>query len=271
MSDTVFRLLFIGDVVGEVGCAAIQGLVPVLRRELGLDAVVANGENSAPQGRGVTADSGSALLEVVDFLTLGDHAFDAEGGAEFLDREPRVVRPANVHEDLSGRGWGAFEEGGVRVGVANVQGRVFMQEIPRSPFDAADEAVADLEASGADLVLVDVHAEATSEKQAIGYHLAGKAQAVVGTHTHVPTADLRILPGGTAYATDVGMTGDQNGIIGFDREDFIELFLGRPSRIKVSGGAAALNAVVIEMDVEGRRSKSVERVYREPHEAPPGA
>jgi 2',3'-cyclic-nucleotide 2'-phosphodiesterase len=172
-----FRLLFIGDVVGEAGCAAVRALVPTLRRELELDVVVANGENSAPGGRGVTAKSGSALLSVVDFLTLGNHAFDAE--KEYVDREPRVIRPANLGGDLPGRGWGTFEVGGVRVGVANVQGRVFMREIPRSPFEAGDEAVAALEAFGTDLILVDVHAEATSEKQAMGYHLAGRTQAVV--------------------------------------------------------------------------------------------
>ncbi len=148
--------------MGEVGCAAVRILVPTLRRELELDAVVANGENSAPGGRGITLKSGSNLLSVLDFLTLGNHAFDAKGGREFLDREPRVIRPANLKADLPGRGWGTFEAGGVRVGIANVQGRVFMRETPRSPFEAGDEAVAELEASGADLVLVDMHSEATS-------------------------------------------------------------------------------------------------------------
>ena len=139
----MFRLLFIGDVVGETGCAAVRALVPDLRRELGLDAVVANGENSAPEGRGITADSGSTLLSAVDFVTLGDHAFEAEGAEEYLDREPRVVRPANLDESRPGRGWGTFEAGDVRVGVANVQGRVLMQEDLRSPFEVADQAVAD--------------------------------------------------------------------------------------------------------------------------------
>ncbi len=258
----MFRLLFIGDVVGEAGCAAVRALVPALRRELGLSAVVANGENSAPEGRGITAQSGSALLSVVDFLTLGDHAFDAEGEEEYLDREPRVVRPANLDEDQPGRGWGTFEAGGVRVGVANVQGRLFMQEVSRSPFEAADQAVADLEASGADLVLVDMHAEATSEKQAMGYHLAGRAQAVVGTHTHVPTADARILSGGTAYVTDAGMTGGTESIIGFNKKDFLEFFLGRGSGVGVSEGPASLSAVVIEVEVENRQAISIERVHR---------
>jgi metallophosphoesterase (TIGR00282 family) len=249
--------------VGKAGCAAVRTLVPNLRRELELDAVVANGENSAPGGRGITAESGSNLLSVVDFLTLGNHAFDAKGGREFLNREPRVVRPANLKADLPGRGWGTFEAGGMRLGVVNVQGRVFMRETPRSPFEAADEAVTGLEASGVDLVLVDVHAEATSEKQAMGHYLAGRAQAVVGTHTHVPTADACVLPGGTGYVTDVGMTGSTDSIIGLDKEDFMDLFLGRkPSHIGVSEGPASLSAVLIEVEVESRRTISVERVHR---------
>ena len=139
-----------------------------------------------------------------------------------------------------------------------------MREIPRSPLAAADEAVAGLETSGADLILVDVHAEATSEKQAMGHHLAGKAQAVVGTHTHVPTTDARILPGGTAYATDVGMTGGTDSIIGFDKEDFMNLFLERRlSHIRVSGGPAGLSAVVIEIEVASYRATSIKWVYRE--------
>jgi len=259
-----FRLLFIGDVVGETGCAAVQALVPTLRRELGLDAVVANGENSAPGGRGITAKSGSDLLSVVDFLTLGNHAFDAQGGKEYLGREQRVIRPANMRVDLPGRGWGTFEAGGVCVGVANVQGRVFMRETPRSPFGAAEEMVTELEASGAELVLMDMHAEATSEKQAMGYHLESRLQALVGTHTHVPTADAQVLPGGTAYVTDVGMTGSTDSIIGLDREDFMDLFLGRkPSHIGVAKGPASLNAVLIEMNAESRRATSIERIYKD--------
>ena len=250
--------------VGEAGCAAVRALVPALRRELALEAVVANGENSAPTGRGITPEAASDLLSVVDFLTLGNHAFDAGGAGRFLEKEPRIVRPANLKPDSPGRGWGAFEAGGVRVGVVNVQGRVFMKHAPRSPFLAAEKALDELETVGVDLVLVDMHAEATSEKQAMGYHLASRAQAVVGTHTHVPTADARILSGGTAYVSDVGMTGGKESIIGFDKEDFLGLFLERgPARIGVSKGPAGLNAVVIEVEVEGRRATSIERVYRE--------
>jgi 2',3'-cyclic-nucleotide 2'-phosphodiesterase len=260
----LFRLLFIGDVVGETGCGAVRGLVPTLRRELELDAVIVNAENSAPGGRGITQDSGSALLSVADFLTLGNHAFDTQGSEWFLDREPRVVRPANLDDSLPGQGWGTFKADGLCVGVANVQGRVFMKQNVTSPFEAADRAVANLKSSGADLILVDMHAEATSEKQAMGYHLDGKLQALVGTHTHVPTADGRILSGGTAYVSDVGMTGGKESIIGFDREDFMALFLGRgPTRIGVSKDPAVFNAVVIEVDAEGRRAMSIERVYKD--------
>ena len=259
-----FRLLFIGDVVGDAGCAAVRTLVPVLRHELGLDAVVANGENSAPGGRGITPESGSDLLSVVDFLTLGNHAFDAGGAGKFLEWETRIIRPVNFNANSPGYGWGTFEAGGVRVGVVNVQGRVFMKHALRSPFRMVERAVDEVEAAGADLVLVDVHAEATSEKQAMGYHLEGRAQAVVGTHTHVPTADTRVLPGGTAYVSDVGMTGGKESIIGFDKEDFMRLFLDRgTARIEVSKGPAIFNAVVVELDVKGRRARNIERVYRE--------
>src|SRR3712207_1703320 len=214
-----FRLLFVGDVVGPAGCSAVLDLVPGLRERMHLDAVVANAENSAPGGRGITEESGAALLSVADFLTLGNHAFDARGYEKYLEREERIARPANLDQNLPGQGWGTFEVNGVTVGVANVLGRVFIDRTSLSPFEAADEALAQLR--GADLVLVDAHAEATSEKQALGYHLAGRAQAVLGTHTHVSTADAAILPGGTAYATDVGMTGCEESIIGFDREGFL--------------------------------------------------
>ena len=138
-----------------------------------------------------------------------------------------------------------------------------MRQGSRSPFEAADRAVADLEASGADLVLVDMHAEATSEKQAMGYHLAGRVQAVIGTHTHVQTADARILSGGTAYVTDVGMTGGTESIIGFSKEDFLGFFLGKGSRVGVAEGPASLSAVVIEIEAESRQAISIERMYRE--------
>ena len=261
-----FRLLFVGDVVGPSGVSAVLDLVPKLRGELGLDAVVANAENSAPTGRGITPESGAALLEVADFLTLGNHAFDARGHEDFLNGEERVVRPANFDGRHPGRGSGLFEVGGVRVGVTNVLGRVFIDRTEASAFEAADRAIEDLEGGGADFVLVDSHAEATGEKQALGYHLSGRAQAVLGTHTHVPTADAQVLPGGTAYASDVGMTGCRESVIGFDRDDFLGLFVpnGRRRGIQVeTRGTVVLNGALVELDPEKREATSIRPVRRE--------
>jgi 2',3'-cyclic-nucleotide 2'-phosphodiesterase len=235
-----------------------------LREELELDAVVVNAENSAPTGRGITGESGSALLSVADFLTLGNHVFDAEGYEEFLAREERVVRPANFDDKDPGRGWGLFDAGGVTIGVTNVLGRVFVDRTKISPFQAADRAVAELRDHGADLILVDSHAEATSEKQALGYHLAGRAQAVLGTHTHVPTADSSVLPGGTAYMTDVGMSGCRESIIGFDRDDFLALFMGDWRGISVdTRGPVVLNAALVEFDLDTLRAVGIRAVKRE--------
>jgi 2',3'-cyclic-nucleotide 2'-phosphodiesterase len=235
-----------------------------LREELEPDAVVANAENSAPTGRGITPESGAALLSVADFLTLGNHAFDAGGYREFLGDEDRVVRPANFDEKDPGRGWGLFEAAGVTVGVTNVLGRVFVERTKVSPFEAADRAIAELKERGADIVLVDSHAEATSEKQALGYHLDGRAHAVLGTHTHVPTADHAVLPGGTAYATDVGMTGCRESVIGFDRDDFLALFLGEWRGISVATrGPVALNGALVEFDPETFRAVEIRAIRRE--------
>jgi len=228
------------------------------------DAVVANAENSAPRGRGITRKSGSAILSVADFLTLGNHAFDADGYTEFLEEEDRVVRPANFDEKDPGLGWGLFEAGGVTVGVANVLGRLFVDRTNISPFEAADETLKELKVRGAELVLVDSHAEATSEKKALGHYLDGRAQAVLGTHTHVPTADHSILPGGTAYVTDVGMTGCKESIIGFDRDDFLALFMGDWRGISVATrGPVVLNGALVEFDLDTLRAVGIRAVRRE--------
>ncbi len=249
--------------MGPAGLSAVLDLVPALRDELAADAVIANGENSAPGGRGVTAESAADLLSVVDFLTLGNHAFDVEGHEKLLEREHRIVRPANFPDYRPGRGWGTFEANGARVGVTNVLGQVFVDRGQSSAFRAADRAVEELGAQGADIVLVDSHAEATSEKQALGHHLAGRVQAVLGTHTHVPTADFTVLPGGTAYASDVGMTGCQDSVIGFDREIFVGLFLGERRRLTVATrGPVVLNAALIDFDLEARAAVTVEPVRR---------
>jgi len=264
MSRT-FGLLFIGDVVGPAGCATVQALAPALRRELGVAAIVANGENSAESGFGVTEQTGAALLSAVDLLTLGDHAFDEPGIGAYLDAEPRIIRPANVEIDRPGRPRGIFEAGDVRVGVVTVLGTAFMQAQPRSPFAAADTEVAELKAAGARVILIEIHAEATSEKQALGWYCAGRVAAVLGTHTHTPTADLRVLPGGTGYVTDVGMTGGAESIIGFSREDYFRFIAeGEHARLpRPATGRIRLDAVRLEMDLQSGRAIAVERISRE--------
>jgi 2',3'-cyclic-nucleotide 2'-phosphodiesterase len=266
--EKLFRLLFIGDVILPASCSAVQALVPELRRELRLDAVIANGENSAASGFGITAETAATLLSVVDFITLGDHAFDQEGTGTLLEQESRIIRPANFEAQLPGRGWGIFETAGVRVGVANFLGQLFMRPKVTSPFAAADQVVSDLKAAGANLIVIDMQAEATSEKQAMGWHLAGRATAVLGTHTHTPTADLRILPGGTAYVSDVGMTGGTNGVIGFNKDFFARLFAGeKPSGgPQQAEGPLCIDAILIEADAQTGQAVAIERIVKEYHE-----
>jgi len=248
-------------VVGENGVRAARALIPKLREELSLDAVVVNGENSAG-GAGVSRETARVLLEVADVITLGDHAYDKHEARSLLRHEPRVLRPANFAPESPGAGWGVFEAGGRRVGVVNLQGRVFMQEVPESPFVVADRALEALESEGADIVLVDFHAEATAEKEGLGYHLEGRVGAVIGTHTHVPTADEKVLPGGTAYLSDAGMVGGSGGIIGIDREAFMGLLLRNESLEAGSQeGPVELNAALVELDERGR-AVNIRRVRR---------
>jgi metallophosphoesterase (TIGR00282 family) len=198
-----FRLLFIGDIVGPTGRGAVKALVPALRKDLRLDAVIANAENSAENGLGTTPEVAKDLLSVVDFLTFGDHTFDRAELFPFLDADARIIRPANFATPIAGRGWGLFEVAGVRIGVVNLLGRAFMRPQGTSLRKASEQALQKLQAAGAGVIVVDMHAEATSEKQALGWLLAGRVTAILGTHTHTPTADLRILPGGTAFVSDV--------------------------------------------------------------------
>lgn len=257
-----FRLLFIGDVVGQGGVEAVRALTPRLREELSLDAVVVNGENSAG-GRGITRETARELLGVADLITLGDHAYDKDEARVLLDEDPRVLRPANFSPQEPGAGWAVFEARGRKVGVVNLQGRVFMQEVPASPFETAEVALQELERQGAETLLVDFHAEATAEKQGLGYHLQGRAGAVIGTHTHVPTADERILPGGTAYLSDVGMVGGYEGIIGMDREAFMGFMLrGEEPKTGEQRGPVELNAALLDFDEHGR-AVGIRRVRRE--------
>ena len=252
------KLIFVGDVVAGLGRRTLAGLLPGLRERHRPDFVVVNGENAAG-GVGITRRTAQELFELgADAITLGNHAYRHREVYEYLDSEPRIVRPANYPKGSPGRGHTVVEAGGRRLGVVNLSGQVFLSAV-RSPFAEADALLADLR-NKADAVLVDMHAEATSEKVAMGWHVDGRVLACVGTHTHVPTSDARVLPGGTAYVTDVGMTGPRGGVIGVKREQALERFLTLTQvRFEISDEDPWLNAVVIEGD-SGGRAISIEQV-----------
>jgi metallophosphoesterase (TIGR00282 family) len=242
------RILFIGDVVGSTGRDVVRGLVPGLVESEQPDFVVVNGENSAG-GLGITEKTAKSLFAAgADAITLGNHAFHHRDSYEMLDSDARIIRPGNFPKAAPGRGHTVVEKDGMRLGLVNVQGQ-FSLETARSPFAEVDAALADIDATH---VLVDFHAEATSEKVAMGWHLDGRVTACVGTHTHIPTADARVLPGGTAYVTDVGMTGARGGVIGMRRDQALRKFLTQlPTRFEPAEEDPWLNAVVIEADDSG--------------------
>jgi 2',3'-cyclic-nucleotide 2'-phosphodiesterase len=249
------KLLFVGDVVGGIGRRTLAALLPGLLEVHRPDFVVVNGENAAG-GVGITEKTARELLDLgADAITLGNHAYRHREVYGFLDREERIVRPANFPKGSPGRGHTVVESGGVRLGVINLSGQLFLEAV-RSPFSEVDAILSALR-SETDQVLVDMHAEATSEKVAIGWYLDGRVTACVGTHTHVPTADLRVLPGGTAYVTDVGMTGPRGGVIGVKREQAIERFLTLTNvRFETSDEDPWLNAVLVEANAEGRATRA---------------
>jgi metallophosphoesterase (TIGR00282 family) len=251
------RVLMIGDVVGKLGRHVLSQLVPELRRQYGLDLVIANGENAA-SGKGLTPETAQEILSAgVDVITSGNHIWQYREVYPLLDGDWPILRPLNYPEGAPGKGVWARDG----VAVINLQGRVFMPHHIDCPFRAADRALAHVQGS-ARIVIVDIHAEATSEKVALGWYLDGRASAVVGTHTHVPTADARVLPGGTAYVSDVGMTGARDSVIGVDVGPVVQHFLYQvPSRLPpVEKGPAVLNSVLIEIDPATGRALSIQRV-----------
>lgn len=255
------RILFIGDVVGRPGRMALRELLPGLKKELRPDLVVCNVENAAA-GFGLTEALGREILACgVDVMTGGNHIWDKKGSEEYLDREERLCRPANFPREAPGRRYVITEVDDVRVAVISLMGRVFMAPCD-CPFRELDRLLAALE-DKADLFLVDFHAEATSEKQAMGYHADGRVAAVVGTHTHVPTADTCILPNGTAYQTDLGMTGPHRSIIGMESDPILRRFLtGMPTRFEVAQEDARLSGLLVEIDTWSGHATEVERIQR---------
>jgi metallophosphoesterase (TIGR00282 family) len=245
------RLLFVGDIVGSPGRHAVETLLPGLRERHEPDFVVVNGENSAG-GLGITERIARALYRAgADAITLGNHAYRHAEVYDFLDRDEAIVRPANYPKGNPGRGYTIIERDGARLAVVNLSGTVFL-DAARSAFAEADAILSELRGR-ADHVLVDFHAEATSEKVAMGWYLDGRVTACVGTHTHVPTADARVLPGGTAYITDVGMTGPRGGVIGVQKELAVRRFVTQmPVKFETATDDPWLNAVLIDADSAGR-------------------
>lgn len=261
------KLLFIGDIVGRPGRDLVRKHLKALAAAHAVDLVIANGENAAG-GAGITRDNAKEIFGAgVDVITSGNHVWDKREALEFIVSEPRLIRPANYPEGTPGQGsYVALARNGVRVGVVNVMGRVFLHAID-DPFRAATREIARVKQDGAQVVFVDVHAETTSEKVALSWYLDGQAAAVIGTHTHVQTADERILPGGTACLTDVGMTGPHDGVIGMDRVAVIARFVtGLPGRFEPASGDVRLHGVTITVDPETGKATAIERIAITEHQ-----
>ncbi|MGE5560316.1 MAG: TIGR00282 family metallophosphoesterase [Chloroflexota bacterium] len=257
------KVLFIGDVVGEPGREAVRALLPELMRDEAFDFVIANGENAAG-GVGITYETAQHLYDAgVDAITLGNHAWDRREALHLAAEDRRIVRPANYPPGAPGNGGVVLRvRDGLQIGIINLCGRVFSVPNLDCPFRTADALIETL-SQETKCIIVDMHAEATSEKSALGWYLDGRVSAVLGTHTHVQTADERILPRGTAYITDVGMTGPRDSVIGMKRELVVERFLNQlPVRFEVAQGEAIFSALSLEIDNFSGRATGVRRISR---------
>lgn len=254
------KILFIGDVVGSPGRKIVHERLADILSQRAIDLCIANGENSA-SGFGITPRLAEELFASgVEVITGGNHIWDRKEIIEYFPHEPRLLRPANFPNGLPGSGlYVGCTKGGTGYAVLNLQGRTFMAALD-DPFRTAARELARIP-SEVRVILVDMHAEATSEKQAMGWFLDGKVSAVVGTHTHVPTADFRVLPGGTAYITDVGMTGPHDSVIGMEKQGVLQRFLDAlPARFVVAEGNVQMNTVLVEVNEVTGRARSIERL-----------
>ena len=261
MPEGEFRILFVADVVGQPGRDAVKAIVPALKQELQPHLTVLNGENAAG-GFGLTAKIVAELKGAgADVITSGNHVFAQKEFVADLPKLERVLRPANYPPPAPGQGWCTLEVAGHQVLVMNLIGRIFLDSLD-DPFRAADAILSAHPETR--IAFCDMHAEATSEKTAMGWYLDGRVSAVVGTHTHIPTADARVLPKGTAYVTDVGMVGPRDGCIGMDKDVVIQRFLtGVPNRFVVASGPVTFNSVLVNIDASTGRATSIQRVDRE--------
>lgn len=256
------RVLFLGDVFGKPGRLAVERLVPGLVRDESVDVTVINAENAAA-GSGVTPDIAKELLKNAQLLTSGNHIWSKREILPYLDKpDARLLRPLNYPPPTPGRGWEVIRHGAFTLGVVNLEGRVFMKDLD-DPFRAADEAIAALEAEGVRNILVDMHCDATSEKWAMGHYLDGRVSAVIGTHTHVQTADERILPKGTAFLTDAGMCGPFDSIIGVRVDQALTRMLTqRPMRFEPAEKDVWLQGAIVDIDDATGRATAIRRVRK---------
>jgi hypothetical protein len=253
------KVLFIGDIVGKLGRTALKALLPPVVTRYRIDLVIANGENAAA-GFGITESVATELFESgVHLMTSGNHIWDKKEALPYLSKEHRIIRPINYPAGVPGAGSIVWQVNGFKVAVVNAAGRVFMANLD-CPFRSVAAEIERLRAE-TNVIIVDFHAEATSEKIAFGYYLDGRVSAVLGTHTHVQTADEKILPGGTAYITDVGMTGPAVSVIGIEKEQIIERFLFQmPMKFETAKGPSIFSAVVIEIDGRSGKASAIQRL-----------
>ena len=254
------KVLIFGDVVGKPGITVLCQTLRKLKEQHEAEFVVVNVENAA-DGAGITAKIGDEILAAgVDVMTSGNHIYDKREGIAYIETQPRLLRPANYAPDTPGRGlWLGSTNAGTPIAVLNVQGRVFMPP-SECPFRTADKLIQEI-GNRAAVIILDHHAEATSEKQAMGRYLDGRVSVVVGTHTHVQTADEQVLPGGTAYITDLGMTGPHDSIIGVESQIVIQRFLrGMPNRFETASGDARVSGIIVEINESTGKAVSIERI-----------
>ncbi len=255
------QVLFIGDIMGKPGREAVKQFLKPIQLEYKIDVTIANAENAAA-GKGLTKAIAEELYDYgIQFLTMGNHVWDHREIMTFIDREPRLVRPANYPVGAPGQGYGYLRTLGLKIGILNLSGRIFLPPLD-DPFSGAIRCINQMKQETS-IIIVDFHAEASSEKVALGWFLDGKVSAVVGTHTHIQTADARLLNQGTAYITDVGMTGPRDSVLGIKKEIIINRFLTQlPAKFEVASGALQINAVILDIDETTGKTWNIEAIQR---------
>lgn len=256
------NILVLGDIVGDIGCNFVRKQLPGLKKLKGIDFCIANGENSAA-GNGITPDSAEHLfMSGVDFITTGNHVYRRKEVYDYLDDTSSVIRPFNYPEANPGKGYAIADLGFCRLGIINLMGTMFMENLT-NPFESIDKAICEIKDS-ADIIIVDFHAETTSEKKAMGFYLDGRVSAVFGTHTHVQTSDARILNGGTGYITDVGMCGVIESVLGVDKDIIIRKFKrNMPERFDAAKGPCMINGCIFTIDEKSGKCTDVQALYLE--------